>query len=92
MKDLATHVEWGGETYSPPGQFGPPMGSGLLLKQDSRYDAYCRFLTTINEANIQEDAKNTEMVAIDTDFYQVKDYKFMKNFRHVMIYRGPGPR
>ncbi|XP_062086562.1 uncharacterized protein LOC133792671 [Humulus lupulus] len=92
LKDLATYVEWGGETYSPPGQVGPPMGSGLLLRGDSRYDAYCRVLTTINEAHIQEDAKNTEKVSIDIDFYQVQDHGFIRSFRHVMTYGGPGPR
>ncbi|KAM6578807.1 hypothetical protein CsatB_030644 [Cannabis sativa] len=92
LKDLATYIDWGGETYSPLGQIGPPMGSGLLLKQDTRYDAFCRFLTTINEGHIQEDAKNTKISSIDIDFYLVKDWGFHRNFGHVMTYGGPGPR
>ncbi|XP_030503859.1 protein neprosin-like [Cannabis sativa] len=92
LKDLATYVDWGGETYSPLGQIGPPMGSGLLLKQDTRYDAYCRALTTINEAHIQEDAKHTHISSIDIDFYLVKDWGFKSDFGHLMTYGGPGPR
>ncbi|KAM6576088.1 hypothetical protein CsatB_027925 [Cannabis sativa] len=92
LKDLATYIDWGGETYSPLGQIGPPMGSGLLLKQDTRYDAYCRQLTTINEAHIQEVAKNTKISSIDIDFYLVKDLGFHGDFGHIMIYGGPGPR
>ncbi|XP_062080060.1 protein neprosin-like [Humulus lupulus] len=92
LKDLATYIEWGGETYSPIGQPGPPMGSGLFLKKDARYDAYCRALSTINEAYIQEDAKNTEKYSIDIDFYLVQDWGFVPEFRHVMTYGGPGPR
>ncbi|XP_060965727.1 protein neprosin-like [Cannabis sativa] len=92
LKDLATYIDWGGETYSPLGQIGPPMGSGLLLKQDTRYDAYCRELTTINEGHIQEDAKNTKISSIDIDFYLVKDWGFHRDFGHVMTYGGPGPR
>ncbi|KAF4388776.1 hypothetical protein G4B88_019053 [Cannabis sativa] len=40
LKDLATYIDWGGKIYSPLGQIGLPIGSGLLLKQDTRYDAY----------------------------------------------------
>ncbi|KAM6576084.1 hypothetical protein CsatB_027921 [Cannabis sativa] len=92
LKDLATYIDWGGETYSPLGQIGPPMGSGLLLKQDTRYDAYCRALTIINEAHIREDAKNTKISSIDIDFYLVKDWGFRRNFGHLMTYGGSGPR
>ncbi|KAF4379814.1 hypothetical protein F8388_023831 [Cannabis sativa] len=92
LKDLATYIDWGGETYSPLGQIGPPMGSGLLLKQDTRYDAYCRLLTTINEAHIQEDAKNTKISSIDIDFYLVKDWGFHRGWGHIMTYGGSGPR
>ncbi|XP_062086565.1 protein neprosin-like [Humulus lupulus] len=92
LKDLATYIDWGGETYSPVGQPGPPMGSGLFLKGSTRYDAYCRKLTTINEAHDPEDAKNTEIVSIDTDFYVAKDWGFVGESRRLMTYGGPGPR
>ncbi|KAM6576082.1 hypothetical protein CsatB_027919 [Cannabis sativa] len=92
LKDLATYIDWGGETYSPLGQIGPPMGSGLLLKQNTRYDAYCRALTIINEAHIREDAKNTKISSIDIDFYLVKDLGFHRHFGHLMVYGGSGPR
>ncbi|XP_062086561.1 uncharacterized protein LOC133792670 [Humulus lupulus] len=92
LKDLATYIDWGGETYSPVGQPGPPMGSGLFLKGDTRYDAYCRKLTTVNEAHDPEDAKNTEKVSIDIDFYLVQDWGFVGKSRRLMTYGGPGPR
>ncbi|KAM6595239.1 hypothetical protein CsatA_005763 [Cannabis sativa] len=93
LKDLATYVEWGGETYSPLGQIGPPMGSGLFLKGNSHYDAYCRVMTTIDEAYNQVDVKNTEISSIDIDFYLVRDWGFVNDdFRRSMTYGGPGPR
>ncbi|XP_060964964.1 protein neprosin-like [Cannabis sativa] len=93
LKDLATYVEWGGETYSPPGLLGPPMGSGWLLKGNTADDAYCKFLTTINEAHkTEEDATNTLKYSVDVDFYEVEDWGFRSELRHIMTYGGPGPK
>ncbi|XP_060974393.1 protein neprosin-like [Cannabis sativa] len=92
LKDLATYVDWGGETYSPIGQPGPPMGSDLFLKHDARYDTYCRQLSIINEAHNLEDAKSTESFSTDVNFYQVENWGYKPFFGYVMTYGGPGPR
>ncbi|PON75267.1 hypothetical protein TorRG33x02_245570 [Trema orientale] len=90
LKDLATYVEWGGEAYSPPGQPSPPMGSGFFLQGYTKMDAYCRILTTVNEAHEPDDAENTEMFVDDSHSYMVDDWGKRGSARHLMTYGGPG--
>ncbi|CAL5375843.1 unnamed protein product [Camellia sinensis] len=40
LANLASHAEWGGEVFSPPGTPKPAMGGGYFLIEDTRYDAF----------------------------------------------------
>ena len=65
------------------------MGSGFFPIGESYYDAYCRVLTTINEAHDPDDAENTEVFVDDTSLYKVLDYgNVYYYFRHLMMYGG----
>ena len=92
MKDLATHVEWGGEAFNPAGQPSPPMGSGHFLRGDTKYDAYCRKMSTLNEAHDAENVRDTEKVSIDVDYYTVEDWGTRGESGRMMTYGGHGPR
>ncbi|KAK9265591.1 hypothetical protein L1049_012602 [Liquidambar formosana] len=73
LANPASSVEWGGELYSPPGQPGPQMGSGFVPIEDTRYDAFCRQISTFNENRQAVDAVDTESFAEGTGNYVVKD-------------------
>ncbi|EXB38451.1 hypothetical protein L484_022351 [Morus notabilis] len=92
LKDLATYVDWGGEAYSPLGQHGPEMGAGDYLDGDTNKDAFCKLVTTVNEAHNPEDAQNTETFSDDIRYYQVDDWGVRGQSGHVMTFGGPGPQ
>nr|XP_023906659.1 uncharacterized protein LOC112018365 [Quercus suber] len=74
LGDGANYVEWGGEVFSPPGVPIPPMGSGYSerLKENTKYDAYCRQIKTINETDSVVNAVDAESFS-DIVQYQVID-------------------
>ncbi|XP_075641954.1 protein neprosin-like [Castanea sativa] len=91
LGDGANFVEWGGEVFSPPGVPSPPMGSGIKLKKDTTYDAYCRQIKTINETDYVVNAVDTEAFA-DIAQYEVFDVEEYgrADIQHMLLFGGSG--
>ncbi|XP_065638286.1 protein neprosin [Quercus suber] len=93
LGDGANYVEWGGEVFSPPGVPSPPMGSAYSarLQEDTKYDAYCRQIKTINETDYVVDAVDTEEFS-DIVQYQVHDEGLTgaADFQHLVLFGGLG--
>ncbi|XP_075641984.1 protein neprosin-like [Castanea sativa] len=93
LGDGANYVEWGGEVFSPPGVPSPPMGSGYSAKlnEDTRYDAYCRQIKTINETDYVVNAVDTEVFS-DIVQYEVLDKGIFgrADVQHMVLFGGLG--
>ncbi|MCD7460865.1 hypothetical protein HAX54_044628 [Datura stramonium] len=92
LASFATHIEWGGMAYSPPGIPEPPMGSGFFPLQITEYDGTCRRLTVLNYRGETMDVETTPHTD-NPDFYKVYDIpkeEINENFKHIMYYGGPG--
>ncbi|XP_050264270.1 uncharacterized protein LOC126708524 [Quercus robur] len=91
LGDGANYVEWGGEVFSPPGVPSPPMGSGYSerLKENTKYDAYCRQIKTINETDYVLNAVDTESFS-DIVQYQVIDEGRVGADQHLVLFGGVG--
>ncbi|KAI8569374.1 hypothetical protein RHMOL_Rhmol02G0273800 [Rhododendron molle] len=90
LRDLANHVEWGGETFAPPGKAAPPMGSGLLPFGTTRVDAHFKFVSVLNEYRQAVDVENTEEFTDDYNLYRVRDQGIGRNLGRYFVYGGPG--
>ncbi|KAL4601879.1 hypothetical protein ACB092_10G013700 [Castanea dentata] len=91
LGDSANYVEWGGEVFSPPGVPSPPMGSGYSerLEENTKYDAYCRQIKTINETDYVVNAVDTESFS-DIVQYQVIDEGRVGADQHLVLFGGVG--
>ncbi|XP_060965733.1 protein neprosin-like [Cannabis sativa] len=85
----SNHVEWGGEAYTPPGQKATQMGNSFRPKGDSRFEAYMKQITTIDESHKQVIATNTETFVDDKHLYGILDWGMEGIHGHVMSYGGP---
>ncbi|KAK9985105.1 hypothetical protein SO802_034630 [Lithocarpus litseifolius] len=93
LGDGANYVYWGGEIFSPPGVPSPPMGSGYgaKLDEDTRYDAYCRKIKTINETDYVVNAVDTRSFS-DIVQYEVIDEGIVgvAEIQHIILFGGLG--
>ncbi|KAK9985101.1 hypothetical protein SO802_034626 [Lithocarpus litseifolius] len=91
LGDGANYDEWGGEVFSPPGVPSPPMGSGYSerLKENNKYDAYCKQIKTINETDYVVNAVDTESFS-DIVQYQVIDEGRVGADQHLVLFGGVG--
>ncbi|XP_038687462.1 uncharacterized protein LOC119986840 [Tripterygium wilfordii] len=91
LTKVATYVEWGGKTYSPPDVPSPPMGAGRGVHAQRGRDAYCSRVATVNESYWIVKATETSTYADIPDFYQVVDEGFYgHSFGHLIFYGGYG--
>ncbi|CAL5415716.1 unnamed protein product [Camellia sinensis] len=90
LANLASHAEWGGEVFSPPGTPKPAMGGGYFLIEDTRYDAYFRNIALKSPSG--EDIINPQTYEFTNSrkLYDVKDEGYRgAHFGHVILYGGP---
>nr|XP_016457079.1 PREDICTED: uncharacterized protein LOC107780970 [Nicotiana tabacum] len=91
LNDFASTIEWGGVVYSPPGVLEPPMGSSFFPIGDTRYDAYCRNIGTIDDNGQETEAGNLIPYMTNPDLYKVVDASSEgSSFKHSVFYGGPG--
>ncbi|RVW16324.1 hypothetical protein CK203_067805 [Vitis vinifera] len=87
--DRATEAEWGGEVFSPPDVPSPGMGSGHLLKLDTRYDAFSAHTNILVNNTIMNPG---ELLPIeDVNNFTVSDQGNVGgDIRYLILYGGPG--
>ncbi|XP_070011341.1 protein neprosin-like [Nicotiana sylvestris] len=93
LASLATHVEFGGVVYIPPGGPKPPMGSSCFPIADPLYDAYCRRLHVLIDNNNETVPVDTTIAqAEDPNLYEVRDVPHWGHgkFQHFIFYGGRG--
>ncbi|KAL3738114.1 hypothetical protein ACJRO7_019619 [Eucalyptus globulus] len=87
LRDLATHVEWGGLVYSPLDIPSPPMGRAT----EPHDEASCWDMTTINGNHETEAAGDTETYVDQDKYYGVEDLGHQDAPLHrAMKYGGAG--
>lgn len=89
LGDRATEAEWGGEVFSPPDVPSPGMGSGHLLKLDTRYDAFSAHTNILVNNTIMNPG---ELLPIeDVNNFTVSDQGNVGgDIRYLILYGGPG--
>ncbi|KAF8027393.1 hypothetical protein BT93_E0331 [Corymbia citriodora subsp. variegata] len=91
FQDLATYLEWGGQTYSPPEVKSPPMGRGDFLTSDVKLTASCQDITTITEAHERVPPADTQAYSDREKYHWALDRGYLKGpLKHVMLFGGPG--
>ncbi|CAL5373685.1 unnamed protein product [Camellia sinensis] len=90
LANLASHAEWGGEVFSPPGTPKPAMGGGHFLIEDTRYDAHCRNIALKSPSGGDINPQTYEFTN-SRKLYEVKDEGYQGAlFGHLVLYAGPG--
>ncbi|KAF3614207.1 putative polyadenylate-binding protein, cytoplasmic and nuclear-like [Capsicum annuum] len=92
LAGFATTVSWGGVTYSPQNVAEPPMGSSFFPVRNSRYDAYCKKIATLNVRG-QTIAVHKTITHVDNpNMYKVifKPLRFRSKSSFFVLYGGPG--
>ncbi|CAL5375821.1 unnamed protein product [Camellia sinensis] len=90
LANLASHAEWGGEVFSPPGTPKPAMGGGHFLIEDTRYDAYFRNIALKSPSGGDINPQTYEFTN-SRKLYEVKDEGYRgADFGHLVLYGGPG--
>ncbi|THF99297.1 hypothetical protein TEA_008288 [Camellia sinensis var. sinensis] len=90
LANLASHAEWGGEVFSPPGTPKPAMGGGHFLIEDTRYDAYFRNIA-LKSPSGGDINPQTYVFTSNRKLYEVKDEGYQgAHFGHLVLYGGPG--
>ncbi|CAL5442435.1 unnamed protein product [Camellia sinensis] len=90
LANLASHAEWGGEVFSPPGTPKPAMGGGHFLIEDTRYDAYFRNIALKSPSGGDINPHTYEFTN-SKKLYEVKDEGNRGvDFGHLVLYGGPG--
>ncbi|KAI7988108.1 hypothetical protein LOK49_LG13G01207 [Camellia lanceoleosa] len=89
LANLASHAEWGGEVFSPPGTPKPAMGGGHFLIEDTSYDAYFRSIALKSPSGGDINPHTYEFTN-SRKLYDVKDEGNRgAYFGHVVLYGGP---
>ncbi|CAL5442433.1 unnamed protein product [Camellia sinensis] len=87
LANLASHVEWGGEVFSPLGTPKPAMGGGHFLIESTSYDAYSRSIALKSPSGGDT---HTYEFTNSRKLYDVKDEGNRgAYFGHVVLYGGP---
>ncbi|KAF7846700.1 hypothetical protein BT93_L3900 [Corymbia citriodora subsp. variegata] len=90
FQDLATYLEWGGQTYSPPEVKSPPMGRGDFLTSDVKLTASCQDITTITEAHEGVPPADTQAYSDREKYHWALDRGYLKGpLKHVMLFGSP---
>ncbi|CAL5327766.1 unnamed protein product [Camellia sinensis] len=90
LANLASHVEWGGEVFSPPGTPKPAMGGGYFPIQDTKYDAYFRHIA-LKSPSGGDIIPQTYEFTTNIKLYEVKDEGYQgADYGHLVLYGGPG--
>ncbi|XP_028098186.1 uncharacterized protein LOC114297907 [Camellia sinensis] len=90
LANLASHAEWGGEVFSPPGTPKPAMGGGHFLIEDTRYDTYFRNIALKSPSGGDINPQTYEFTS-NRKQYEVKDEGYQgAHFGHLVLYGGPG--
>ncbi|CAL5360037.1 unnamed protein product [Camellia sinensis] len=86
LANLASHVEWGGEVFSPLGTPKPAMGGGHFLIESTSYDAYSRSIALKSPSGGDT---HTYEFTNSIKLYDVKDEGNRgAYFGHVVLYGG----
>ncbi|CAL5327652.1 unnamed protein product [Camellia sinensis] len=89
LANLASHAEWGGEVFSPPGTPKPAMGGGYFPIEDTRYDAYFRNIALKSPSGGDINPQTYEFTS-NRKLYEVKDEGYQgAHFGHLVLYGGP---
>ncbi|CAL5404438.1 unnamed protein product [Camellia sinensis] len=89
LANLASHAEWGGEVFSPPGIPKPAMGGGQFLIGSTRYDAYFRTIALKSPSGGDINPHTYEFTN-SRKLYDVKDEENKGvYFGHLVLYGGP---
>ncbi|CAL5442425.1 unnamed protein product [Camellia sinensis] len=89
LANLASHAEWGGEVFSPPGTPKPAMGGGHFLIESTSYDAYFRSIALKSPSGGDINPQTYEFTS-SRKLYDVKDEGNRgAYFGHVVLYGGP---
>ncbi|CAL5404435.1 unnamed protein product [Camellia sinensis] len=89
LANLASHAEWGGEVFSPPGIPKPAMGGGQFLIGSTRYDAYFRSIALKSPSGGDINPHTYEFTN-SRKLYDVKDEDNKgAYFGHLVVYGGP---
>ncbi|CAL5415560.1 unnamed protein product [Camellia sinensis] len=89
LANLASHAEWGGEVFSPPGTPKPAMGGGHFLIESTSYDAYFRSIALKSPSGGDINPQTYEFTS-NRKLYDVKDEGNRgAYFGHVVLYGGP---
>ncbi|KAI8007211.1 putative plant SNARE 11 [Camellia lanceoleosa] len=89
LANLASHAEWGGEVFSPPGIPKPAMGGGQFLIGSTRYDAYFRSIALKSPSGGDINPYTYEFTN-SRKLYDVKDEENKgAYFGHLVLYGGP---
>ncbi|CAL5373805.1 unnamed protein product [Camellia sinensis] len=90
LANLASHAEWGGEVFSPPGTPKPAMGGGYFLIEDTRYDAFFMNIALKSPSGGDINPQTYEFTN-NRKLYEVKDEGYQgAHFGHLVLYGGPG--
>ncbi|CAL5373691.1 unnamed protein product [Camellia sinensis] len=90
LANLASHAEWGGEVFSPPGTPKPAMGGGHFLIEDTKYDAYFRNIALKSPSGGDINPQTYEFTS-NRKQYEVKDEGYQgAHFGHLVLYGGLG--
>ncbi|GMP34964.1 hypothetical protein CsSME_00007614 [Camellia sinensis var. sinensis] len=90
LANLASHAEWGGEVFSPPGTPKPAMGGGHFLIEDTSYDAYFRNIA-LKSPSGGDINPQTYVFTSNRKLYEVKDEGYQgAHIGHLVLYGGPG--
>ncbi|CAL5327761.1 unnamed protein product [Camellia sinensis] len=90
LANLASHAEWGGEVFSPPGTPKPAMGGGYFLIEDTRYDAFFMNIALKSSSGGDINPQTYEFTN-NRKLYEVKDEGYQgAHFGHLVLYGGPG--
>ncbi|CAL5373693.1 unnamed protein product [Camellia sinensis] len=89
LANLASHADWGGEVFSPPGTPKPAMGGSHFVIEDIGYDAYFRNIALKNPSGGDINPQTNEFTS-NGELYQVFDEGYHgAQFGHVVLYGGP---
>ncbi|XP_075086331.1 protein neprosin-like [Nicotiana tabacum] len=89
LNEFASTIDWGRVVYSLPGILEPPMGSSFFPIGDTRYDAYCRNIGTIDDNGQETETGNLMPYMTNPDLYKVVDApNDGSSFKHSVFYGG----
>ncbi|XP_057418781.1 uncharacterized protein LOC130712991 [Lotus japonicus] len=94
LKDGASWIQYGGETYTTPNLTSPPMGSGRLPREHFRNAAYFSNIKIVdsdyNEVDIQREDMETTILTNPNCYDLLYQGYQGKSHRQAFLFGGPG--